>query len=72
MDSIEHSDDALNEGLEAACPYCGEEAPVWFEPGLNQPQEFVQDCPVCCRPWHVTVHLEPDGSAHMDVRPEDG
>ena len=50
MNSIEPTGGALNEGLEADCPYCGETAPVWFEPGLDQPQEFVQDCPVCCRP----------------------
>lgn len=72
MDSIEQSDGALNEGMEAACPYCGETAHLWFEPGLGQPQEFVQDCPVCCRPWHVTVQIMRDGSAYVDVRPEDG
>ena len=72
MDRIEPSGGALSEGLEAACPYCGETAAVWFEPGVGQLQEFVQDCPVCCRPWHVTVQIGPDGSAYMDVRPEDG
>ena len=72
MDTCESDDDPLQEGLEAACPYCGEMAAVWFEPDLDQRQEFVQDCPVCCRPWHVTVQVQPDGSAYMDVRPEDG
>jgi hypothetical protein len=37
------------------CPYCGEAVDVSAEaPGLGF-EEYVEDCPVCCRPWRVQV-----------------
>lgn len=48
------------------CPYCGENSTLDPEEG-----EFVLDCPVCCRPWQVTVRRRPDGSLEIQVSPED-
>lgn len=43
------------------CSACGEEIviPIDFSLGLNQ--EFVEDCPVCCRPNVIRVEIDDDG-----------
>jgi hypothetical protein len=45
------------------CPYCGEESSIGLDPGGGEAQEYVEDCPVCCQPWRVTVHYRGDGTA---------
>jgi hypothetical protein len=43
------------------CPYCGERVALEVE-GVGAPDEqYVEDCPVCCRPWAVRVRREADG-----------
>jgi len=45
----------------AQCPYCGERVQVQAE-AFGVPEEhYVEDCPVCCRPW--TVHLSREADA---------
>ena len=55
--------------LEAAviCPYCGEHVSVALDPGSGSAQDYVEDCPVCCQPWQVTVRYGPDGTAQVRV-----
>lgn len=38
-----------------ACPYCGELVLVSVEAELSSGADYVEDCPVCCRPWEVHV-----------------
>jgi hypothetical protein len=45
------------------CPYCGEENTITLDPGSGETQEYVEDCPVCCQPWRVTVEYDADGTA---------
>lgn len=59
------------EFAEVSCPYCGESSTVDIEPD-SQEEEFVLDCPVCCRPWRVRVRFHPDGSAEVSVEAEGG
>lgn len=40
----------------APCPYCGERVTVHVEPTGMSLEQYVEDCPVCCRPW--LVHVE--------------
>ncbi len=54
------------------CPYCGEPNEISLDPGSGDDQEYIEDCHVCCQPWHVIVHYLPDGSAHVTVTPADG
>ena len=49
------------------CPYCGEESAVTLDPGGGEEQDYVEDCPVCCRPWRVTVHYRGDGTANVEA-----
>jgi hypothetical protein len=32
------------------CPHCGERVDTAPDPGGGDEQEYVEDCPVCCRP----------------------
>jgi len=32
------------------CPACGETIDVRVDPSAGSYQEYVEDCPVCCRP----------------------
>jgi len=56
---------------DALCPYCGELIELAVDPGGGPVQDYVEDCPVCCRPWHVTVRWGPDGIATANLRDED-
>ena len=51
----------------ASCPYCGESVTLALDPGSGEEQDYVEDCPVCCRPWAVSVRYGPDGRAHVSV-----
>jgi hypothetical protein len=37
------------------CPYCGEAVLVAVAPEDSGGARYVEDCPVCCRPWQVEV-----------------
>lgn len=52
------------------CPYCGEINEIGLDPGSGSEQDYVEDCQVCCRAWHVSVVYQPDGSAEVSVQPE--
>ena len=70
-DDDEFSDDAAldQSAAEVTCPHCGEVIEITLDPGGGSHQEYVEDCEVCCRPWHVTVALSSDGSADVTVEP---
>ncbi|MFH5803885.1 CPXCG motif-containing cysteine-rich protein [Alienimonas sp. DA493] len=52
------------------CDACGEEIVVPIDPAAGAEQEYVEDCPVCCRPNLLTVFVGPDGAARCSARPE--
>lgn len=56
---------------EVHCPYCGESVEITLDPGSGSTQEYIEDCQVCCRPWHVTVTYHEDGSAEVFVDASD-
>jgi len=56
---------------QAMCPYCWEWALLRLDPGSGPSQRYVEDCPVCCRPWDVTITYGGDGSVMVDLRAED-
>ena len=51
------------------CPYCGETISLTLDPGGGSHQEYVEDCEVCCRPWHVHVDYDHDGFASVSIEP---
>jgi Cysteine-rich CPXCG len=58
--------------IEIECPYCGEAVTIFVDPSGGEEQIYVEDCPVCCRPW--TIHAreeEPGGFAVAVARQDD-
>ena len=70
---LEHSprETYMSEILEKniSCPYCGEVIEVVIEI-LEDSQEYIEDCQVCCRPivFHIDVAL--DGTPSISVHSE--
>jgi hypothetical protein len=54
----------------ASCPYCGEPVELSVEPTGVSSETYVEDCPVCCRPWTVTVSRE-DGALTVTLGRDD-
>ena len=53
------------------CPYCGEDVELEVDESGGNRQSYVQDCPVCCRPWQVEVRLDPVDGWNVTLRKED-
>ena len=52
------------------CPYCGE----WINLVLDTsagPQQYIEDCQVCCRPISVNLDVDADGDAVVRVQSEE-
>jgi hypothetical protein len=47
------------------CPHCGEEVDTEPDPGGGHDQEYIEDCPVCCRPNRLVATFEPDEDAYF-------
>ena len=54
----------MEDVVDVTCPCCGEPSSITLD-STSESQEFVQDCPVCCRPW--TVRVRSAGGGHVDV-----
>lgn len=61
----------MTEMLPLSCPYCGEPVDLDVDEGGGSRQDFVQDCPVCCRPWQVTVVRDREGGWGATLRTTD-
>jgi hypothetical protein len=61
----------MTESLPVSCPYCGEAVELDIDEGGGSRQAFVQDCPVCCRPWQVQIERDGDGDWNATLRTED-
>jgi Cysteine-rich CPXCG len=47
------------------CDSCGEEIVVPIDLSAGTSQEYVEDCPVCCRPNVIHVEVNEDGDVRM-------
>jgi hypothetical protein len=61
----------MDETLTLQCPYCGQMIELYIDTGGGTHQDYVEDCPVCCRPWQVNVQTEEDGSWGATLRTGD-
>jgi len=55
----------LAEDATYVCDACGEEIVVPVDLSAGESQEYVEDCPVCCRP--NVIHVEIDESGDVRV-----
>ena len=53
-----------------ACAFCGEENETFVDPSGGRRQTFTEDCAVCCRPNLITLDVDEDGDARIDVSQE--
>ena len=53
------------------CAACGEEIVVPVDASAGADQEYVEDCPVCCRPNVIRVRVERDGALSVEARAEE-
>jgi hypothetical protein len=47
------------------CEACGEEIVVPVDLSAGESQEYVEDCPVCCRPNLVHVEIDEQGESRV-------
>ena len=62
----------VNETLALTCPYCGEDVELVIDVVGGPSQSYVEDCPVCCRPWQVEVAGDPEEGWNAILRTSDG
>ncbi len=62
MDRDDPDSDAMIDFTQIDCPYCGEtfDAAVDLSSG---DMDYVEDCPVCCRPIEMRLRLDGDAGA---------
>ena len=47
------------------CHSCGEEIVIPLDPSAGTRQEYVEDCPICCRANVIRVEFDDDGEARV-------
>ena len=52
------------------CAFCGEENDLTVDPSGGPRQTFTEDCTVCCRPNLITLTLDAEGEASIEVTQE--
>ena len=52
------------------CDACGEEIVVPVDLTQGSSQQYVEDCPVCCRASVIHVEIDVNGNARLWAEPE--
>jgi DNA-directed RNA polymerase subunit RPC12/RpoP len=52
------------------CGACGEEIVVPIDVSQGDQQEYVEDCPVCCRAHLIRVSVDPGGEVSVSAELE--
>ena len=71
LDEFPLGDGVADLSSDVRCPYCGEAVEITLDPGSGSQQDYIEDCYVCCRPWHVSVTYRDDGTADVHVDASD-
>jgi hypothetical protein len=56
---------AMNDEATYVCDSCGEEIVVPIDVSAGSSQEYVEDCPVCCRPNVIHIEVDEDGDVRV-------
>jgi hypothetical protein len=64
-------EEQLESEASAQCPYCGEWVALELDPLGPSEEQYVEDCPVCCRPWVVHVQRSESGVESWLTREDD-
>jgi hypothetical protein len=52
------------------CDACGEEIVIPLDPSEGANQEYIEDCPVCCRANLISIQFEEGGKVTVSAHPE--
>ena len=52
------------------CDACGEKIVIPLDLSQGADQEYIEDCPVCCRANVIRVEIDADGRASVSAEPE--
>ncbi len=55
----------LTEDASYVCDSCGEEVEIPVDLSAGESQEYIEDCPVCCRPNTIHVEIDEDGNVRV-------
>jgi hypothetical protein len=55
----------MDDEISYTCDSCGEEIVIPLDYSQGTSQEYVEDCPVCCHPNLIRIHVDETG--HADV-----
>jgi len=56
---------AMNDEAAYFCGACGEEIVIPIDVSQGESQEYVEDCPVCCRANVIRVEIDGAGEASV-------
>lgn len=60
----------LEDEASYTCQSCGETIVVPVDATAGREQKYVEDCPVCCHPHVLSVHIDPDFGATITAQAE--
>lgn len=60
----------MNDEASYICDACGEEIVIPIDLSAGRDQEYVEDCPVCCRASVIRVTLDESGEVNVWAGPE--
>lgn len=60
----------MNDEASYICEACGEEIIIPLDISQGSSQEYVEDCPVCCRANLLHVEFDENGNARVWAEPE--
>jgi DNA replicative helicase MCM subunit Mcm2 (Cdc46/Mcm family) len=60
----------MNEEASYICDACGEEIVIPLDRSVGLNQEYVEDCPVCCRPNQIHVAFDESGEPSVWAQAE--
>lgn len=52
------------------CDSCGEEIVIPIDPTQGTSQQYVEDCPVCCRANLLRIAIDDEGTARVRAEAE--
>lgn len=55
------------EEIAVECPSCGEPIALAVDTTAGDEQEYVEDCPVCCRPMDVYARCRPGSVLSLSI-----
>jgi len=65
-----HKKLAMHDEATYICGACGEEIVIPLDVTAGPSQEYVEDCPVCCRPNVIHVEIDEDGATWVRAEAE--